>query len=209
MRARTLAGEPTRLLDRALASNPRHPKGLLLAGTAAFERGDHAAAANHWEGIDERALGDSPVAQQLREHVAEARRRAGLAPAAAASAAASANDGARVRGRIALDPALAAAAAPDDTLFVVARAASGPRQPLAVLRRQVRDLPLDFALGDADAMSPQFRLSQVERVVIAARISRSGDALPRAGDLVGQSAPVAPGTSSVQVQIAETVRGTP
>ncbi|WP_455566776.1 c-type cytochrome biogenesis protein CcmI/CycH [Piscinibacter sakaiensis] len=94
---------------------------------------------------------------------------------------------------------------PTDTVFIVARAAEGPRMPLAVLRRQARDLPFDYRLDDSLAMSPEFRLSGQTRVVVVARISRSGNALPQPGDLSGQSTPVAPGASGVAVEIGSVV----
>jgi cytochrome c-type biogenesis protein CcmH len=204
---RSLAGEPTRLLDRALAVAPDHLKARLLAGTAAFERGDHAAAVGHWQRVDASALGDTALAAQLQERLSEARRRARLPALAAAkpapSIAASAN--ASISGTVTLAPALAAGVRPDDTVFVYARAVGGTRQPLAVVRAQVRDLPLRFVLDDRSAMSPQWRLSQATQVVVDARVSRSGDAMPRAGDAVGRSAPVAPGTEDLRIEIADTL----
>ena len=108
-----------------------------------------------------------------------------------------------VSGRVTLDPALAARAGANDTVFVFARAASGPRMPLAVLRKQVKDLPFDFTLDDSMAMAPTAKISSQSQVVVSARISPSGDALPQAGDLAGQAAAVAPGTRSIALRIAE------
>jgi cytochrome c-type biogenesis protein CcmH len=106
-----------------------------------------------------------------------------------------------VSGRVQIAPALAARVAPGDTLFVFARAAQGPRMPLAILRRTADLQGLDFSLDDSMAMAPELRLSGFARVVIGARISRSGQATPQPGDLVGQSAAVAPGARGVQVLI--------
>jgi cytochrome c-type biogenesis protein CcmH len=106
-----------------------------------------------------------------------------------------------VRGEVRLSAALKNRAAPDDTVFIFARAADGPRMPLAVIRRQVKDLPTDFRLDDSMAMNPDLKLSAFARVVVAARVSRSGSATPQSGDLLGESAPVAPGTDRVAVVI--------
>ena len=87
-------------------------------------------------------------------------------------------------------PALAAKAAPGDTVFIFARAAEGPRMPLAILKRQVGDLPMSFTLDDSMAMTPQFKLSSFPSIVVGARVSKSGNATPQSGDLEGLSAPL-------------------
>jgi cytochrome c-type biogenesis protein CcmH len=74
-----------------------------------------------------------------------------------------------------------------------------------VLRRQVRDLPVAFSLDDSMAMAPGLKLSGFPRVVVGARISRSGSATPQPGDLQGISAPVANDAAGVAVVI-DTVR---
>lgn len=78
--------------------------------------------------------------------------------------------------------------------------------PLAILTAKVRDLPMDFILDDSLSMSPQLKLSSVRRVVVTARISRSGSATPQPGDLRGTSGPVPVGASKVQVEINEIVK---
>ena len=97
---------------------------------------------------------------------------------------------ARVSGKVTLAPALKDKAAPGDTVFIFARAAAGPRMPLAILRKKVSDLPAAFTLDDSTAMSPATRLSGTPQVVIGARISKSGNAMPQSGDLQGVSKPV-------------------
>ena len=72
-------------------------------------------------------------------------------------------------------PALATRAAPEDTLFVFARAPEGAGPPFAVVRAKVRELPLKFKLDDSMAMSPENKLSSAARVVVTARISKSGN----------------------------------
>jgi len=74
-----------------------------------------------------------------------------------------------------------------------------------VLRKQVRDLPVAFSLDDSMAMAPGLKLSGFQRVVVGARISRSGSATPQPGDLQGISAPVANDAAGVAVVI-DTVR---
>jgi len=104
-----------------------------------------------------------------------------------------------------LAPSLATKAAPEDTVFIYARAAQGSRVPLAILRKQVKDLPLKFALDDSMAMSPAAKLSGAPEVIVSARISKSGQAMPQTGDLQGQSGTVAPGASGLIIEISQVV----
>jgi len=106
-----------------------------------------------------------------------------------------------VSGSVNLLPAFKSAVPAGSTLFIYARAVQGPRMPLAVLRLPVGSWPVSFKLDDALAMSPELRLSQFKEVVVQARISRSGEALPQTGDWVGQSAPLKPGSQGVSLVI--------
>ena len=194
-----LQGEPMRLIERALRSDPSNLKALALAGTEAFERKDYAAAIGYWSRARAAVPADTEFGQMLERSMADARAAAGgSVPGAAAAPAAAAS---AVSGRISLAPALAGRVAPGDTLFVFARAVDGPRMPLAILRRSAADLPLSFTLDDSMAMSPQLKLSAFADVVIGARLSRSGDAMPSSGDLEGQSAPLAGRRSGIEVVI--------
>lgn len=196
-----LAGEPEQLVLRALEIEPDNLKALALAGTAAFERKDYAAAAGLWERMLPRVPPDSEDARTIQSNINEARSLAGQAPLARKAI----PEGSALKGTVSLAPALAGKASPDDTVFIFARAENGPPMPLAVLRKRVRDLPAQFSLDDSMAMAPQLRLSSQPKVVVGARISKSGSATPQAGDLQGLSGPVANDASGVRVTI-DTVR---
>jgi len=205
-RAGNLDGEPTRLLDRALKISPDDQKALTLAGTAAFGRKDYASAVRYWEHLQGSVPADSELARALSSGISEAKARAaGKAPGASQTPR-QPDTAKTVSGEVRLSPALAASAAPDDAVFVFARAAEGPRMPLAVLRKQVKDLPLRFELNDSMAMTPGRELSSVERVVVGARVSKSGSATPQAGDLQGTSEVIKPGARGVLVTIDSAVR---
>ena len=88
---------------------------------------------------------------------------------------------------------VAAGAEPADTVFIFARALSGPRMPLAIVRKQVSDLPLTVTLDDSTAMTPAMKLSNFDEVTVGARVSKSGTAMPQSGDLQGLVEPVVPG----------------
>jgi len=205
-RAGNLEGEPTRLLERALQIAPDDQKALTLSGTAAFGRKDYAAAVRYWERLKAGVPSNSELGRALSSGIAEAKARAG-GKAPEANQLSRRADGAKtVSGEVRLSPALAANAAPDDAVFVFARAAQGPRMPLAVLRKRVKDLPLHFELDDSMAMTPGRELSSVEHVVVGARVSKSGSATPASGDLEGASQVVRPGARGVLVTIDRAVQ---
>ena len=109
-------------------------------------------------------------------------------------------------GVVTLAPELAGKVAPGDTVFIFARAAEGPRMPLAILRKRASDLPAEFTLDDSMAMSPEMKLSAFPRVVIGARVSKTANAAPSPGDLQGLSAPVKVGAKGVAVTIDNELR---
>ncbi|HEX4780280.1 MAG TPA: c-type cytochrome biogenesis protein CcmI [Usitatibacter sp.] len=205
---RSLAGKPYELAKQALAIEPTNHKALALAGTAAMDGGDLAAAAGYWRALaaqlepgsdDERQV--LAVLDEIGAKAASAGRPLAPATALAKAAPPAASPGARVSGSVRIAPALAAKAAPGDTLFVFARAEGGSRMPLAVIRSTASSLPLAYSLDDSMAMSPMAKISAAPAVRIEARVSRSGGAAPQPGDLVGASGVVKPGAAGVDILI--------
>lgn len=210
----SLAGEPMKLITQALKIDPANLKGLALAGTDAFVRGDFVQAVRYWSEVEKVGPPDNALVQRVSSSLPEARSRAGLpaapapmsapAPAqAAATQSAPSSAAASVSGTVTLSPALLAKASPQDTVFIFARPATGARMPLAAQRVQVKDLPYRFTLDDSKSMSPATPLSSSAQVVLGARISKSGDAIPQPGDLSGQVGPVALGTQGIALEINE------
>jgi cytochrome c-type biogenesis protein CcmH len=225
LQGQSALGEPTRLLDQALALDPDNLKALALAGSAAFERKDFPAALGHWTKARGLVEPGSDLATGLDGSIAEAR--AALAqdgaaaskatvPAPSAAAAASTAPGAQaaaapsppvvaggaqISGEVSLSPTLASRVAPGDTVFIFARAAQGPRMPLAILKRRAGELPLRFTLDDSTAMSGDMSLSKFDRVVVGVRVSKSGNATPQPGDLTGQAGPVKNVASGLSILI--------
>ena len=207
------------LIERALKADPKHFKALALSGSAAFDRGDYAVAISPSGRRSPIQLPpDSELAPRVQAMIADARGKlAGndAAPAASpptqvaaarpAASAARPAAGTSVSGTVTLDPALAAQAAPGDSVFVFARAASGSRMPLAVQRAQVKDLPLAFKLDDSMAMAPGMTLSSASQLTVGARISKSGTAIAQPGDLSGEITGVAPGANNLAIRIGTVV----
>jgi cytochrome c-type biogenesis protein CcmH len=147
------------------------------------------------------------MGQRLEGAIADARQRSGIvAPAPGPKPAAAPPAAGAVSGEVTLADALKQGASPDDTVYVFARANDGSKIPLALVRKRVRDLPLRFTLDDAVAMNPAVPLSSAKTVVVGARVTKSGNAMPQPGDLQGFSGPVKVGQANVRIEIGETVR---
>ena len=179
----SLTGDAGRAIDSALALDGNNPKALWLKASQANEQHRYAEALTWWKKLRSALPADSPDARMVDANIAEASSLAGAPPAAAMAATAGTATDAAVSGTVSLDRRFADRVQRDATLFIYAKAADSPGPPLAVLRTTVGSWPVTFRLDDSLAMMPSRRLSQFERVVIEARISRSGQATPAAGDL--------------------------
>jgi cytochrome c-type biogenesis protein CcmH len=192
-----LSGQPAAFIAQALKLDPNNGKAHYLAGFAAIEQGDTKTAIAHWEKLLAQLPPETEGAMMLREKLAELKQQSGTRGVLSSSA--------DISGQVNLAATLKNNARPNDTLFIFARAVSGPKMPLAMLKVQVKDLPVHFKLDDSMAMSPQMKLSNFPEVVIVARVSKSGTAVTQAGDLEGVSAPVKLGAKNVAVQITHKV----
>jgi len=212
---RKLAGKPAALAQRALAIDPNHRKALALAATAALEARDLDGALAYWRRLLAQFPQASDDAKQVTAIIAEieSAQREGKgvpvagdsAPRREARALVTPPAAATIAGRVDISPALATKVALTDTVFIFARAVDGPRVPLAVLRIAAKDLPKEFTLDDSMGMAPGAKLSGAAAVIVEARISRSGNALPQSGDFSGRSAPIKPGAAGVKVVIDQVV----
>jgi cytochrome c-type biogenesis protein CcmH len=184
-------------LQRALQIDPTHQRALWLLGISDFQRKDYADAAKQWKTLLPLLPPGSRVTVAVQQELAAAEAHTGGSTPNATLAAADpapASSSTATRAEVALtvtvklDPKLAGKVKSGDTLFVFARAVDGPPMPLAVARLKASGLPARVTLTDAMAMTPAMTLSKFPKVSVAARISKSGNARPQAGDL--ESAPV-------------------
>lgn len=183
------------LTDEALKADPKEVTSLGLLGIAAFEGQRYQEAIGYWQ----RLMNELPVGDQSRtalEGGIEKAREQLLASGGKVEAAPAAKAQASIRVSVDLADAVKASALPGDSVFIFARAVSGPPAPLAVKRVTVADLPITVELGDVDAMMPQLKLSNFPEVQLMARISRAGQ--PTAGEWVGRSQPLSSSTKELQ-----------
>jgi cytochrome c-type biogenesis protein CcmH len=189
------------LTDEALQADPAEVTSLGLLGIAAYEEGRFAEAIGFWERLVAVLPEQDPSRQAIQGGIARARERLAAPPDAPPAAAATG----QLTVKVDLAAALKDKVEPGDSVFVFARAASGPPMPLAVKRLTVADLPAEVSLSDSDAMMPQLKISGFEQVQLVARISRSGNAT--AGEWIGRSPPLASSTTEAQHLTIDTADG--
>lgn len=179
MQQGNLKGRPQQMVRRALELDPDAQGALWLAGVAAFQAEDYSAAIGYWKRLEGMLPPQGEAAALVRDNLAEARSRSGE-PQALVEAAPP------LRLRISLAPALAAQAQPDQVLFILARPPEGG-MPIAAVRRQARDLPLNIVLDESAQLSAGRTLADFAEVEVVARVSRSGSAAAVSGDLEGSA----------------------
>ncbi len=183
-----LAGRPLEIVKEILNADPRHKPALWLAGLAAAQAGQTGEAMKYWKTLEAEFTPDSPEAREIADYMAK------LEPATAEPAPRKTADGGkRLHVKVTLADALRQKTSPEDTVFIFAKAAEGPPMPLAVVKKQVKNLPLEVILDDSLSMMQGMNLSAFERLVIGARVSKSGRPVPSPGDLEGLTEPVSPG----------------
>jgi cytochrome c-type biogenesis protein CcmH len=209
-----LQGESRALLEGVIAKDANNQRALWLLGISDYQNEDYPNAIARWKVLLPLLQPDSDVARSVRNEIADAEARrdgqeppapepapgeataiASDAPSAGASATNppqpdAATSAPRLTVNVTLDPKLKDKLDPDATLFVFARAVSGPPMPLAIQRLKASQLPATIALDDSMSMMPAMKLSKFPQVVVGARVSKSGNAMPQSGDLQTLSSPL-------------------
>lgn len=181
------------LTDEALKADPNEVTSLGLRGIAAFEGERYQEAIAYWKRLlAQLPQGDASRAA-LQGGIDRAAERLGTQTAQVPAPAA-----VRLKVRVELAPALRDKVKAQDTVFIFARASSGPPMPLAAKRVTVAQLPIEVELSDTDAMMAQMKLSDFAEVQLVARVSKDGQ--PTRGEWVGQSAPL-PNTTQAQQRL--------
>jgi len=203
----SLEGRAMELINRALNIAPNHEKALWLAGTAAYERKDFSSALGYWQRLRDMMPPGSKGAEAMDSNIAEVSQLLGVPVVQTESSlpapASSSSGEAYVSGVVSIDAALLKQVDANVTVFIFAQAEQGARMPLAVQRVTAADLPFSFRLDNSMAMTPAMSLAKFPRVVVTARISKSGSASPSSGDFQGRSDVVNTGQEGIQILINE------
>ena len=177
----SMAGEPEELVNRALEITPMDPTGLWLAGLAAEQNKQYKLAHANWSKMLPQIADDIDSSNEVKRLLGILETRdPSIEPVSSPEIVAAVTS---ISLSVDLDPGFLARTAPDDFVFVYAKAMQGPPMPLAVKRLRVADLPANVSLSDADAMIESMKLSAFEQVVVGARVSKSGNPIAQPGDL--------------------------
>jgi cytochrome c-type biogenesis protein CcmH len=186
-----MVGKPSELVFKALAIEPENVTALWLGGLAKAQAGEFVAAMNLWKKLQAVLPQGSESQKEVQDMMAklatqmpEGTVQEQVKPAQTAQTTQTTQTVA-VDVQVSLDPELQKSTSPTDTVFIYAQAVSGPKMPLAIVRKQVSELPLTVSLTDAMAMTPAMKLSSFQQVKLLARISKSGTAMQQPGDLIG------------------------
>jgi cytochrome c-type biogenesis protein CcmH len=178
---RRFDAEGVAMLRHAIELQPMHQRARWFLGIAQRQASQPAEAARTWEPL--LSVVDAAAAAPLRAQIDAARAEAGLSPLPAATAAAQTPAQGGLKVKVSVAPELAAKIPPNATLFVIARQAGGPPMPVAVEKLPAAGFPREVVLDDGDSPMPTMKLSQLDAVDVLARVSASGDAMPKSGDL--------------------------
>jgi cytochrome c-type biogenesis protein CcmH len=189
-----VTGKSADLVFKVLAKEPNNPNALWLAGMAKAQAGEFMAAKKLWTQLADSLPKGSEALQETQDlltkldaKIAEATGQPVEAPPVTKpeTAPSAAVGDIAVIAQVSLAPELLAKTSPTDTVFIYAQAATGSPMPLAIVKKQVSDLPLSVTLTDSLAMTPAMKLSNFPEVKLLARVSKSGNAMKQAGDLIG------------------------
>lgn len=198
-----LTAELRQALQGMIQRQPSNPKPYMTLGMAAFQGGDFAGAIEVWQQYLQRSDRDERAADLLQRSVAVAQKQLEGAPDRTRAADAGVTAKPVLNVTVTVTDAVREQLSANDTLFIYAKAVDGPPMPLAVVRQPVGQWPVQVHLSDANAMTPMATLSKFSDVIVQARVSATGNAIPQPGDWTGptQVVKLRPGEQSVALEI--------
>ena len=195
LRGGRLSGKPFDLIKKAVEIKPDDPTGLWLLGMGYEEKGEYKKAISYWNLLLP-LLKDNKSIDQVHNLIRSAKSKAGISltdnvvqPAVKTKTKAVIS----LKVNVSIDQSMLKNVSMGDIVFIFAKAISGPPMPLAVVRKQVKDLPLQVTLDDSMAMIPTMKISGFEKVNIIARVSKTGSPKSQSGDLQSKVVVVRPG----------------
>ena len=183
--------EAESLVMKALQLAPDDPTALWLAGLAAEQNNRNREAYDHWTKLLPLLKDDPDSTREVNTLLGELRKKQPDLPEPEAPADDVASMAQGLKVKVMLDPGRRAEVEAGQLLYIYAKAEQGPAMPLAAKRLRVSDLPAEVTLSDSDAMMANMSISAFDRIVVGARISRTGNPVAQPGDLYTESEGVA------------------
>ena len=174
-----LLGRPVQLIQKVLQQNPNNVKALWLAGYATYQAGNYPLAQKTWEKTYSLMTESDPERKMIAQYIVDIKRL-------------QVEETADVKVTVSVSLAQNIKANPNDFVMVYARTPVGMKMPVAIKKIRVSDLPTTVILTDADAAMPTRKLSQIDKVIVFVRLSKTGQAIQQADDVIVQSVIVNP-----------------
>lgn len=185
-----ISGKPFDLIKRAVAIKPDDPTGLWLIGMGYEEQGDYNKAISYWNLLLPLVNDDKSITE-VQNLIRRAKSKAGINTAEEKNTQTTKpvkqSVAISLKVNVTIDKNMLSRVSATDTLFIFAKAVNGPPMPLAVVRKQVKDLPLQVTLDDSMAMIPSMKISNFSRVQVSARVSKSGQPRAQSGDVESET----------------------
>ncbi|MCK4865330.1 MAG: c-type cytochrome biogenesis protein CcmI [Gammaproteobacteria bacterium] len=189
LRGGQMSGKPFELIKKAVAMKPDDPTGLWLLGMGYEEQGEYQKAISYWNLLLP-LLKDDKSVNEVTRLIQQTKRKSGNALADTTPVNVKPIEKTAVKKltvKVSIDKSMLKNVSENDIVFIFARALNGPPMPLAAVRKQVKDLPVEVILDDSMAMMPNMKMSSFEKVHVVARVSKSGSAMPQSGDLESEA----------------------
>lgn len=169
-----LLGKPVQLIQKVLQKNPNNVKALWLAGYATYQAGNYPLAQKTWEKTYNLMAKNDPERTMIAQYIKDIKRLQN-------------ERNANSKITVSISLAKSINANPNDFVMVYARTPTGMKMPVAIKKIRVADLPTTVILTDEDAAMPTRKLSQMTEVIVFVRLSKTGQAIQQADDIVVQS----------------------
>ncbi len=197
-------------IDKALAIDPNDPSTNILLGMHSFIAGEYQVSINHWQRVVDSDK-QNVNKQALIEVIDEAKKRLAEPnanrPNMSQTEVATSGPQLKVTVELSAEILEKLAQGEDKTVFVYAIPAdtSRGRMPLAAVKLLASDLPITIVLNDSSAMTPQAKLSDVDRVHLYAVVSATGGAGIKPGDFKAELNDIAVNTKEALNLIVSTI----
>lgn len=174
------------MLSRVLKAEPTNIDAISLLALIAYERKDWLQAKTAFEVLLASMQQSDPRYSMIAERIAEIDAHLSNDQQVKKTELAEATSS-EISITVDLDPALADSQPQNGTLFIFAKAASGPQMPLAVVKMTEYSFPLTVMLSDTNAMVEGLNLSSVDKIILTARLSKDATVVTSSGELEGKS----------------------